>query len=86
MIAPRSFLYAVDEATGVATITLNRPDRLNALTFEVYAELRDTFAALDAEPGVRAIVLTGSGRGFCSGGDVEEIIGELQEMGVAELL
>ena len=77
MIAPRSFLYAVDEATGVATITLNRPDRLNALTFEVYAELRDTFAALDTEAGVRAIVLTGSGRGFCSGGDVEEIIGAL---------
>jgi enoyl-CoA hydratase/carnithine racemase len=77
MIAPHSFLYAVDEATGVATITLNRPDRLNALTFEVYAELRDTFAALDTEPGVRAIVLTGSGRGFCSGGDVEEIIGAL---------
>ena len=77
MIAPRSFLYAIDEATGVATITLNRPDRLNALTFEVYAELRDTFAALDTEPGVRAIVLTGSGRGFCSGGDVEEIIGAL---------
>ena len=77
MIAPRSFLYAVDEATGVATITLYRPDRLNALTFEVYAELRDTFAALDTEPGVRAIVLTGSGRGFCSGGDVEEIIGAL---------
>jgi enoyl-CoA hydratase/carnithine racemase len=79
MIQPRSFLYAVDQATGVATVTLNRPDRLNALTFEVYAELRDTFAALDGESGVRAIVLTGSGRGFCSGGDVEEIIGALFE-------
>lgn len=76
-IAPKSFLYAHDPATGVATLTLNRPERLNALTFEVYAELRDTFAALDTEPGVRAIVLTGAGRGFCSGGDVEDIIGAL---------
>jgi enoyl-CoA hydratase/carnithine racemase len=76
-IAPKSFLYAFDPATGIATLTLNRPERLNALTFEVYAELRDTFAALDLEPGVRAIVLTGSGRGFCSGGDVEDIIGAL---------
>src|SRR6059036_2573376 len=76
-IAPRSFLYAVNPATAVATITLNRPERLNALTFEVYAELRDTFRALDSEPGVRAIVLTGAGRGFCSGGDVEDIIGAL---------
>ena len=63
-LSPRSFLYQHDPATGVATITLNRPDRLNALTFEVYAELRDTFAALDGEPGVRAVLLTGAGRGF----------------------
>ena len=76
-ISPRSFLYRLDAGTGVATITLNRPERLNALTFEVYAELRDTFRALDTEPGVRAIVLTGAGRAFCSGGDVEEIIGAL---------
>ena len=76
-LAPKSFLYDHDTATGVATITLNRPDRLNALTFEVYAELRDTFAALDTEEGVRAILLTGAGRGFCSGGDVEDIIGAL---------
>ena len=76
-IAPRSFLYRLDAAAGVATITLNRPERLNALTFEVYAELRDTFRALDHEPGVRAIVLTGAGRAFCSGGDVEDIIGAL---------
>jgi enoyl-CoA hydratase/carnithine racemase len=79
-IAPTSFLYARDPATGVATITLNRPDRLNALTFEVYAELRDTFVQLDTEPGVRAIVLTGAGRAFCSGGDVEDIIGALFAM------
>ena len=76
---PNSFLYAHDTTTGVATITLNRPDRLNALTFEVYDELRNTFYALDTEPGVRAIVLTGSGRAFCSGGDVEDIIGALFE-------
>ena len=76
-IEPESFLYSYDDNTGVATITLDRPDRLNALTFEVYRELRDTFRALDTEPGVRAILLTGSGRAFCSGGDVESIIGEL---------
>jgi enoyl-CoA hydratase/carnithine racemase len=75
--APKSFLYRLDPATGVATITLNRPERLNALTFEVYAELRDTFLALDTEPDVRAVVITGSGRAFCSGGDVEDIIGAL---------
>ncbi len=76
-IAPKSFRYAHDHTTSVATLTLDRPDRLNALTFEVYAELRDTFRALDVEPDVRAVVLTGSGRGFCSGGDVEDIIGAL---------
>src|SRR5512144_2619511 len=76
-IEPKSLLYAWNAESGVATLTLNRPDRLNALTFQVYAELRDTFAALDREPGVRAVVLTGSGRGFCSGGDVEDIIGAL---------
>jgi enoyl-CoA hydratase/carnithine racemase len=76
-IAPKSFLYQQDPKTGVATITLNRPERLNALTFEVYTELRDAFRALDTEPGVRAVVITGAGRAFCSGGDVEDIIGAL---------
>jgi enoyl-CoA hydratase/carnithine racemase len=85
-IQPRSFLYSVNAATGVATITLNRPERLNALTFEVYSELRDTFAALDTEPDVRAVVLTGAGRGFCSGGDVEDIIGALFGRDAAGLL
>jgi len=74
---PTSFLYAVDGPTAVATITLNRPERLNALTFAVYTELRDAFRTLDTEPGVRAIVITGAGRAFCSGGDVEDIIGAL---------
>jgi enoyl-CoA hydratase/carnithine racemase len=81
-----SFLYEHDEATSVATITLNRPERLNALTFEVYEELRDTFRALDTEPGVRAVLLTGRGRGFCSGGDVEDIIGRLFERDYQGLL
>lgn len=76
-LSPKSFLYDHDTTTGVATITLNRPERLNALTFEVYGELRDTFDALDTEPGVRCVVLTGAGKGFCSGGDVEDIIGAL---------
>jgi len=77
MNAPTSFGYTHDATSGVATITLNRPERLNALTFEAYEELRDTFNALGNQPGVRAIVITGTGRGFCSGGDVDEIIGPL---------
>jgi enoyl-CoA hydratase/carnithine racemase len=77
MIEPTSFRYAHDVATGVATITLNRPERLNALTFEVYAELLGVFRELDAASGVRVVVVTGEGRAFCSGGDVREIIGPL---------
>jgi enoyl-CoA hydratase/carnithine racemase len=72
-----TFEYSFDPATGVATLTLDRPERLNALTFEVYAELRKAFRQLDSEPGVRSILLTGNGRAFCSGGDVEAIIGQL---------
>ncbi len=85
-IEPRSFLYHLDPETGVATVTLDRPERLNALTFEVYDELRECFLALDHEPGVRSIVLTGSGRAFCSGGDVEDIIGELFKLDYRGLL
>ncbi|MEO5617488.1 MAG: enoyl-CoA hydratase family protein [Candidatus Eisenbacteria bacterium] len=85
-MSPKSFLYSLDAPTGVATITLNRPERLNALTFEVYAELRDLFLALDTEPDVRAVVITGAGRGFCSGGDVEDIIGALFGRDPAALL
>jgi enoyl-CoA hydratase/carnithine racemase len=84
--APTAFLYTADAGTGVATITLNRPERLNALTFQVYEELRDAFRALDTEPGVRAVLLTGAGRGFCSGGDVADIIGRLFERDPAGLL
>jgi enoyl-CoA hydratase/carnithine racemase len=78
------FDFAV--ADGVATLTFNRPDKLNALTFDVYADLRDLLAELPHRGDARVLVVTGSGRGFCSGGDVEEIIGELQRMEAAELL
>ena len=84
-LQPSAFSYQQDAATSVATITLNRPERLNALTFEVYTQLRDTFRALDTEPGVRAIVITGAGRAFCSGGDVEDIIGALLGKGLEAL-
>jgi enoyl-CoA hydratase/carnithine racemase len=76
MLHPTSFLYE-QSASGIATITLNRPERLNALTFVVYRELTDVFAALKSEPDVRVVVITGAGRAFCSGGDVHDIIGEL---------
>lgn len=84
MLEPKSFLYEVRDR--VATITLNRPDRLNALTFEVYRELTDTFAALRDERDVRAVIITGSGRAFCSGGDVLDIIGPLFERDMLGLL
>ena len=84
MIKPTTFEYA--EKDGVATITLNRPERLNALTFEVYAELRDLFADLADDKSVRVVIITGAGRGFCSGGDVEAIIGELLTRDMRELL
>ncbi len=69
------FLYEVSE--GVATVTFNRPEVLNALTFEVYAQLRQLFDDLRYDDAVKAIILTGAGDAFCSGGDVQEIIGEL---------
>ncbi|MDQ3577885.1 MAG: enoyl-CoA hydratase family protein [Actinomycetota bacterium] len=71
---------------GVATVTLNRPEKLNALTFDVYADLRDLLAELPHRGDVRVLVLRGEGRGFCSGGDVDEIIGELRKMKPARLL
>ncbi len=73
-------------ADGVATVTFNRPEKLNALTFEAYADLRDLLAELPRMDEARALLITGSGRGFCSGGDVEEIIGELQQLEAAQLL
>lgn len=77
MKPPVGFLYEHHRESGVALLTLNRPDRLNALTFEIYDELRNTFDALSDEPDVRAVVITGSGKAFCSGGDVHDIIGAL---------
>ena len=69
---------------GVATLTFQRPDRLNALTFEVYQDLRDLLTRLPEE--VRVLIITGQGRGFCSGGDVEAIIGALRRMEPHQLL
>jgi enoyl-CoA hydratase/carnithine racemase len=85
MQTPSSFLLE-KSPSGVATITLNRPERLNALTFEVYRELTDTFSSLRQQRDVRAVVITGSGRGFCSGGDVHDIIGELFSRNMEGLL
>lgn len=71
---------------AVLTITLDRPERKNPLTFELYAELRDRFRALSAERAIKAVVLTGAGENFCSGGDVHEIIGPLTSASPAKLL
>jgi enoyl-CoA hydratase/carnithine racemase len=78
------FLYEVND--GVATLTFNRPEVMNALTFEVYAQLRDLFEALHSDDAVRVVVLTGAGDNFCSGGDVHEIIGELLKRDMKEHL
>ena len=80
----KHFDFALDD--GVATVTFSRPDKLNALTFDVYADLRDLLGELPHRGDARVLVLTGEGRGFCSGGDVQEIIGELQRMPAAGLL
>ena len=71
------FLYEVSD--GIATVTFNRTDKLNALTFEVYAQLRQLFDDLRYDDAVKVVILTGAGDAFCSGGDVNEIIGELFE-------
>ncbi len=74
-----------ERAGKVATVTLSRPERLNALTFDMYAGLRDLFAWLKTQAEPRVVVLTGEGRGFCSGGDVEDIIGNLLTMNRQQL-
>ena len=74
-LKPQSFHFELSDGVGV--ITLKRPKRYNALTFEIYQELSDFFVTLQAHTEVRAVVLTGEGKAFCSGGDVEDIIGEL---------
>jgi len=74
---PKPTSFALDLDAGVVTITLDRPDKLNSLTFEIYRELAETFERLDSYDEVRAIVITGRGRGFCSGGDQHDIIHRL---------
>jgi enoyl-CoA hydratase/carnithine racemase len=80
----KHFRFEVDD--GVATVTLDRPDKLNALTFEAYADLRDLLAELPQRGDVRVLVVRGSGRAFCSGGDVNEIIGATLSMSPDQLL
>ncbi|CAM4412710.1 enoyl-CoA hydratase family protein [Bordetella tumbae] len=84
--AARTFLWEVSADGKVATITLNRPERKNPLTFDSYAELRDLFRSLSYATDVKVVVVTGSGGNFCSGGDVHEIIGPLTKMSMPELL
>ena len=84
MNQPKHFLWRVEDKVGV--ITLNRPERKNPLTFDSYAELRDFFRGLEREKDVKAIVITGAGGNFCSGGDVHEIIGPLTRMAMPQLL
>jgi enoyl-CoA hydratase/carnithine racemase len=84
-MSPEHFLWELD-ADGVAVVTLNRPERKNPLTFESYAELGETFRSLNDNKDVKAVVITGAGENFCSGGDVHEIIGPLTKMGMGDLL
>jgi len=82
----RHFLWSVSDDGKVATITLNRPDRKNPLTFDSYAELRDLFRSLNYASDIKVVVITGAGGNFCSGGDVHEIIGPLTKMSMPQLL
>jgi enoyl-CoA hydratase/carnithine racemase len=82
--AAQHFAYAFD--SGTATITLNRPDKKNPLTFDSYGELRDLFRAFVYATDVKAVVFAGEGGNFCSGGDVHEIIGPLTKMRMPEML
>jgi len=78
--------FGFSKADGVATVTLNRPEKLNPLTFESYADLRDLLAELPHHQDVRVLVIRGEGKAFCAGGDVNEIIGELIEMEPRDLI
>src|SRR4029077_4126008 len=82
----RHFRFAPSADGKVATITLDRPEKKNPLTFAAYAELRDLFRGLVYASDVKAVVVTGAGGNFCSGGDVHEIIGPLTKMSAPELL
>jgi len=77
--------FDYEERDGVATLTFSRPERLNALTFQVYADIRDLTDSLRHREDVRVFVIRGRGRGFCSGGDVDEIIGGLLKMGTRDV-
>ncbi|WP_019451641.1 enoyl-CoA hydratase family protein [Cupriavidus sp. BIS7] len=83
---PKHFLWSVSADGKVGTITLNRPERKNPLTFDSYAELRDLFRGLCYATDIKTVVVTGAGSNFCSGGDVHEIIGPLTRMTMPELL
>jgi enoyl-CoA hydratase/carnithine racemase len=78
--------FRFEVAAGVGTVTFDRPDKLNALTFSVYADLRDLLGELEQRGDVSVLVVTGEGKGFCSGGDVDEIIGSLLETDTRRLL
>ncbi|MDQ6709404.1 MAG: enoyl-CoA hydratase family protein [Candidatus Dormibacteraeota bacterium] len=80
----KHFDFALDR--GVATVKFARPEKLNALTFEVYADLRDLLTELSQRDDIQVLTMTGTGRGFCSGGDVNAIIGALQSMDPLDLL
>lgn len=80
----RHFLWSC--ANGIATLTLNRPERKNPITFESYAEMRDTFRALAYADDIKGVVITGAGGNFCSGGDVHDIIAPLLKMDMKGLL
>jgi enoyl-CoA hydratase/carnithine racemase len=77
--------FDYEERDQVATLTFSRPERLNSLTFDVYADIRDLTDSLRRRQDVRVLVVRGQGRGFCSGGDVDEIIAELLKMGTREV-
>ena len=78
--------FGFEIADGVGVVTFNRPERLNALTYDVYADLRDLLTEIEHRDDVSVLLITGEGRGFCSGGDVEDIIGDLQESDTKRLL
>ncbi|WP_313389308.1 enoyl-CoA hydratase-related protein, partial [Achromobacter aegrifaciens] len=82
----KTFLWQVSADGKIGTVTLNRPERKNPLTFDSYAELRDLFRALVYATDIKVVVVTGAGGNFCSGGDVHEIIGPLTKMSMPELL
>ncbi|MBI4318330.1 MAG: enoyl-CoA hydratase family protein [Chloroflexi bacterium] len=79
-----AFLYEVQD--GIAKITLNRPDQYNAITLEVYGQLRDIMADLRGDQNVKVVVITGKGKAFCSGGDVDQIIAKLFDSDMAGVL